>query len=63
MAIYKDTTFCIASAVKCINTDCKKYITEEQINEARQVNLPICWGDFYNPSFGLNCDMFKARGK
>ena len=61
MEAYKDTTFCISSECKCINTDCKNFISEEQIAEAKQVGLPICWGDFYNPSFGLNCNIFKGE--
>jgi hypothetical protein len=61
MVSYKDTTYCITSTNKCSNTDCNRFISAEQIAEAKELDLPICWGDFYNPSFGLNCNIFKGK--
>ena len=56
---YLDRCFCIASNKdsnnKCYNEECERYFTQKHKEQASLIDLPIMWGDFYNPALGIRC--------
>lgn len=46
---YMDKTFC--SDKDCVNDKCYRFLSKDNLENAKKHNMPICYADF-----ALNCD-------